>query len=530
MAGEDVVSRIDELFEPFAFATAATPGANVAVVRDGALEFVRSYGMASIEHSVPITRDTVFYIASTSKQFVGASIAILEAEGKLSLDDDIREWLPELHAFEPLVRIHHLLHHTSGIRDKYSLAAIGGLSEDSYSTDRGTMELLTAQRTLGSPSGDRMSYSNSGYFLLGQIVERASGVPLHEFAVNRIFDPLGMTRTCFRPDTDVVIPHRASGYRQTEDGAWLLAEYTLSSLGPGGVVTTIDDLATWDASFGRDLLDPPGLHARMLRTRPLNDGSTNTYGYGLISDEWRGLRAVHHGGGVSGFTAEFLRFPDEKLTIICLANSPAVNALTKARQVAEIVLGARLTAVSEPPTPSTDGVTVPERRGSYVARDDSFIAAITESDEGGDVLRISGQRIALSRAGERTLVAGPLVLEFDETGGFTLAQTGMTIATFDRLDESEAGSADLVGSYRSAELSSTATVARLDDGSLTIERPRSGAIGLVPIAGDLYMTDGRTMSQQVAIVVRGVRGADGTVTSLVLSMSRAPHNVFERIE
>jgi CubicO group peptidase (beta-lactamase class C family) len=526
---QTTIDRIDELFEPHT--SEPGPGANVAVVRNGEVELVRSYGLASIEHAVPVTRDTVFYIASTSKQFVAASIAMLEADEKLSLDDDIRTWLPELHEFEPPILVHHLLHHTSGIRDKYTLAAVGALPEDSYSTDRGSLELISAQRTLGFPTGTRMDYTNSGYFLLAQIVERISGSTFPDFTRERIFGPLGMENTSFRADTNVVIPHRASGYTKGADGAWRLAEYTLSSLGPGGVVTTVDDLARWDRSFTSGELVPPDLHTRMLRTRALADGSPNTYALGLMTGEWRGLAVVHHGGGVAGFTAEFLRFPTEGVTVICLANSPFVAASMKARQVAEIVLGDRLAPVpnSEADGDGASGANLDGWQGTYVADGDILLARIVATDD-GHVLEVAGQRIPLAARGKDVAHAGPLVIERRDDGSFEATQGDVRIGRFTRLAETPPpDDADICGTYRSDELDCTAVVKRNAAGELVFERQRAGPDPLEHRGGDVFRTTGSAMSSSLSLIVRLIRDDGSRVTGLSVSAGRGPNNIFQRV-
>lgn len=520
-------ARIDELVAPHL--SEPGPGCNVAVVCDGAVEWVGSYGLASLEHNVPVIRETVFYIASTSKQFVAASIVLLEAEGLLSLDDDIREYLPEMHAFDPPIAVHHLLHHTSGIRDKYSLAAVGALPEESYSTDRGSLELISAQRTLGFPTGSIMDYTNSGYFLLAQIVERVSRVSFPEFTQTRIFEPLGMDDTMFRADTNVVIPHRASGYTKTADG-FRLAEYTLSSLGPGGVVAHVDDLARWVDGLTTGKLNPPDLDTRMQRTRPLADGSTNRYACGVMVDEWRGLPMIAHAGGVAGFSAELIRFPTEGLAVICLTNSPSVQAPVIARQVAELVLGDRLEPVptATPPPPSPSEHPLDDWVGSYVAERDVMFARIVSSGDGHD-LEVAGLRLPLVADGEHGANAGPLVLHRNDDGTLDARQGENRIGLFRPFPDDPAPSDDeLCGTYRSEELDCTATVERSNDG-LVFVRQRAEPAALEHRGGDVFTSTGTAMSTAIPMVVRLLRSDGSGVTGLSVSVARGPGNVFRRL-
>jgi CubicO group peptidase (beta-lactamase class C family) len=353
------------------------PGGVLAVIRGGEVILHHAFGMANVEHQVANACDTVFYIASTSKQFVGTAITLLESEGLVDLEAEVRDFLPELHAFDPALRVFHLLHHTSGLRDKYALAAVGGLGEETYATDAGSRELIFAQRTLNFEPGSRMMYSNSNYFLLAQIVERVSGTGFEEFTRERIFEPLGMSDTRFRSDSSVVIPGRASGYRKGGDGTWRLAEYTMNSLGPGGVVTTVDDLAKWSSVFfGKGGLGLPDLADRLTRTRSLTDGKPNGYALGLMLGEHLGRPTVSHGGGVGGFSAELIHFAEDDLSVACLCNTSAIPAGALARRAATILLD----------LPGANASKAPKADGELASPDPRF-AGVFASPDGDMVLQ-----------------------------------------------------------------------------------------------------------------------------------------------
>ena len=516
-----------------------SPGGVLAVVRDGQVIFDLPFGMASVEHGVPNSRKTVFYIASTSKQFVGASIALLEHEGKVDLDADIREYVPEMFAFDPPLRVHHLLHHTSGLRDKYALAAVGGLGEGTYATDAGSLELLRGQRTLNFAPGERMMYSNSNYFLLAQIVERVSGMGFEEFTRARIFEPMGMRDTRFRSDSSVVIPNRASGYRKGADGQWRVAEYTMNSLGPGGVVTTVDDLARWSTVFFDKPLDPPDLADRLTRTRPFNDGGDNNYALGLQVGRHLDCRIISHAGGVGGFAAEMVHYPDDGLTVICLANTSAVPAAVKAREAAALWLdpdaaqtsGAGNKGQDRPLSPAAEGVEAnPAFLGTFLSPDEESFLGIERNEDGGLVVAFGGMKVPVQTIAADRL-AGPMGTELELTQeGVALRSPGADQPIhYDRIAESGADPGDeVLGSYRSDELDATLRLEKSPEG-LTLAWPRSQPLPVRTLGEDLLVATASVMGMGMEVPVRVIRDQTGNPTALQISASRALKNRFEKV-
>lgn len=520
----ELAERIDPLFAEWN--RDATPGATVAVVRDGDILWARGYGMANLEHEVPNGTETVFYIASASKQFVATAIAMLEADGALSLDDDVRDHVPELHPFEPPIRIHHLIHHTSGLRDKYSIAILGGMPESSYATDAGTLELLRRQRTLNFPPGSRHLYSNSGYWLLAQIVARVIDASLREFAEERIFAPLGMTSTQFRDDTRNVLRHRASGYARRPGDRWQLAEMTWNAMGPGGVVSTVGDLARWDANFADNRLQPADLPERLLRTRPLTDGTECRYAFGLSLQPHRGMPAVSHSGSVEGFRCEFLRLVDRGVTVVCLANSSAVDAPGLARAVADVVLG--LPPVADGPRVQGDPAS-DELAGRYVSTDGTAVADVTVEDGGLELTGGTG-RHRLEPLGQRRFRAAEgLALTFDADDGFRVLVNDRQVSRFRRVEAAPV--ADLpsyVGQYRSDELSCDVGVT-IADGTLQVTAPSGHAAPLQPVEPDLFVATVDSVVGTVSVPVRFHRDEHDRVSSVGLSVDRALDNRFHRV-
>ena len=329
-----------------------SPGCALGVVRDGNLVYARGYGSANLEHGIPITPKTVFDIGSTSKQFTAAGILLLAQQGKLSLDDDIRKLLPELPDYGKPITIRHLLHHTSGLRDYLSLMELAGVDFDGVTNDDDALQFIARQKALNFVPGDEHLYSNSGYFLLSLIVRRASGKSLREFAAEHIFGPLGMQHTHFHDDHTMLVPQRATAYAPRPGGSWRIAMSGFEQTGDGAVYTTVEDLFRWDGNFYEPRVGGTALLEQLHATGALDDGTQLNYAAGLTLTTYRGLKKVSHGGSWAGYRAELMRFPDEKLSVICLCNVATANPSNLAQQVADILLRGRLgPAAGAPPAP-----------------------------------------------------------------------------------------------------------------------------------------------------------------------------------
>jgi len=357
LAADETTDKVDKLFA--AWDKTTTPGAALAVIRDGKIIYERGYGMAKLEDGIVNTPDKVFDIGSVSKQFTATCVAMLIREGKVGLEDDIRKYLPEMPAYERPVTVSHLLHHTSGLRDYNALLELAGFRPESDSpTIEESLEVIRRQKKLNYTPGEEYSYTNTGFFLVSQIVERVSGKSLNAFAQERIFKPLGMTKTLFQDDHTQIIKDRATGYSQGEKG------YTISisnwdETGDGNVYTTVRDLYLWDQAFytnalGKDLMD-------MLHTQGvLNSGKKIDYAFGLVVSEYKGLKVVEHGGAWVGFRAALVRFPEQKFSVVILANLDAINPSGLAFGVADIYLADLIKAPSKEEAKKTPTIAVPK--------------------------------------------------------------------------------------------------------------------------------------------------------------------------
>ena len=344
-----------------------SPGCALAVIKDGQVLYKRGYGIANLDYAVPISSKTVFNIGSMSKQFTAISIALLARQGKVSLDDDIRKYLPEMPQYSAPVTIRRLIHHTSGIREYSHLMQLAGTRFQDVRADD-VYKIITRQKDLNFKPGDEYLYSNSGYFLLARIVQRASGKSLRHFAEENIFKPLGMSSTRFHDDPSEVITNRATGYSSRKDGGFAIESTSSDSVGDGGLLTTIDDLILWDRIFDENKLSGGQDLIREALTRAtLNNGERIDYGFGLDVETYRGLNVFGHGGAFNGFNADMIRFPDQGFTVFCLCNLSNVESGRLTRQVADVYLAPSFKAESTTNAPPPKVIQVSDQELASVA-------------------------------------------------------------------------------------------------------------------------------------------------------------------
>jgi CubicO group peptidase (beta-lactamase class C family) len=335
--GGDKAEQVDKLFVQWS--RPDSPGCALAVIKDGRIIYKRGYGTANLDHGIPVSSGSVFNIASVSKQFTAMSIALLEKQGKLSLSDDIRKYVPELPQYQSPITVRNLLYQTSGIRDYSHLMSAAGIRFQDAS-DEEVLKILKRQRGLNFKPGEEYLYSNSNYFLLAQIVKSAGGRSLREFAEENIFKPLGMVNTGFHGDNTDVIKGRATGYSPGENGAFVIEAPAFNHVGDGALFTTVDDLFLWDRNFYANKLGGGApLIEQFLTPGTLNNGEKIDYAFGIEVEKYKGLRVFGHDGVYNGFTADMIRFPDQRFSVICLCNSTNVDIARLTRKVADIYLG-----------------------------------------------------------------------------------------------------------------------------------------------------------------------------------------------
>jgi CubicO group peptidase (beta-lactamase class C family) len=345
-------AEVDDIFREHD--STHSPGCAVAVVQEGQLVLSQGYGVANLDHRIPLRSTSVFRIASVSKQFTAAAILLLAHDGVLALDDDVRRFIPELPEFDRTITIGDLIHHTSGLRDYLVLLTLSGVPITDEITDTHVLDLLSRQEDLNFPPGQEFLYSNTGYVLLAEIVRRASGESLRQYARERLFRPLGMQQTHFHDDAGEVVPERATGYA-VEGGQYKEAVLRMSIVGDGGLFTSVRDLARWESVFVGPL--PPEQDPRHRVVRILREGMTRlghqaggsrlNYGFGTYRSALGRLETVEHSGSFAGYEANVIRVPSERTSIMVLCNVSSAGAVRLSREVGRAFLGHRTGPIPE---------------------------------------------------------------------------------------------------------------------------------------------------------------------------------------
>lgn len=334
--GYKSAEKVDALFVQWS--KPDSPGCALAVIKDGQIIYKRGYGMANLDYGIPISSVSVFNIASVSKQFTAMSIALLAKQGKLSLDDDIRKYVPEFPQYQSPITIRNLIYQTSGIREYSHLMSAAGIRFQD-APDEDVFKMLTRQKDLNFKPGEEYLYSNSNYFLLAQIVKSASGKSLREFAEENIFKPLVMVNTSFQNDGTEVIKNRATGYSSRKGGGFSGEIGGSYHVGDGGLSTTINDLFLWDRNYYDNKLGGgTQLIQEFLTPGRLNGGRKSDYAFGIEVETYKGLKVFGHDGVYNGFNAAMIRFPEQRFSAICLCNLTSIPSPRLTRRVADIYL------------------------------------------------------------------------------------------------------------------------------------------------------------------------------------------------
>ena len=399
-----------------------SPGCALGVVRDGRLVYERGYGMANLDYDIPNGPRMVYYIGSDSKQFTAAAVALLTLRGQLSLDDDVRKYFPELPDYGTPVRIRHLIHHTSGIRDIYTLMSLRGDRLEDVFPDSEALALIVRQRGLAFPPGSAYSYSNSGYFLLGQLVKRVSGRSLREFTDAELFRPLGMTNTHFHDDPGHVMKNRAMSYESDGKGGFVISYLqNFDKVGAGGLYSTVEDLQKWDENYYTHKVGGDTLQTLIHTRGVLTNGDTLPYAFGNNVTTYRGLRLVEHGGSMMGYKAYIERYPDQRLSVLTTCNLGSINPGPLSHAVAEVFLGSVMTS-GQPTAPAAERAAAANIAvgtssdpalliGDYYSQDLDVVFRVARSGDGGLTLQMprKAPQALVHDGGDRYHLPGVLV-------------------------------------------------------------------------------------------------------------------------
>lgn len=533
---ESLAARVDALFG--AYAASGSPGCALGVYRDGRILYTRGYGLANIADATPITPKTIFDLGSTSKQFTATSIILLSQQGKLSLDDDVRRFIPELPVYQRPITIRHLLNHTSGIRDYIGLLTLGGVDISGRATAKQTLDAIARQKALNFEPGSEHLYSNSGYFLLSQIVERVSGKSMRAFAEENIFRPLGMTSTHVRDDHTNPLPGGAISYNPTAAG-YVINHSMWEQTGDGAVYTTVEDLLRWDNNFYDPKVGGPKLLEELHRVGRLNDGTPLTYASGLTVSEYRGVKSVSHGGAWMGFRAELQRFPDQHLSVATLCNVANSNPTQLARSVAAVYLDGQLaplvfTPFAGTPAPPANRPVVTLTDAELQAWTGTYLSTANGSprvlavEAGKLVATVGANKIELAPHGPAdfsiTLNGNSIQLRFERgPDGRRIRQWigGQEGPAFDEATARSPLLPSYAGTFRSDELAASFTVTIIGE-TIQVKIPSGGAMIMRQSRDGVFTNGGTTL--------RFDPPRDGKVGGFVLDLGRVRGLRFVRTD
>jgi len=487
-AASSAESRVDAIFAKW---TSETPGCAVGVATHGKSVLAKGYGMADLEHDVRITPDSLFEAGSVSKQFTAAAVMLLAREGKLSLDDHVRTYIPELPDYPPPpdltapgygeaspkpqakaggqpLTIRHMLNHTSGLRDWGNVAGIAGWPRTTrVHTQDHMLDIVSRQHALNFTPGTQWSYSNTGFNLAAMIVARVSTWTFPEFTRTRLFMPLGMTHTSWRDDFTRIEKGRAIAYQENRDGYHTDMPFE-DVYGNGGLLTTVGDLLTWNEHYDTPLAADAAMLAEQQKPGHFNDGRAHGYGLGLFVGSYKGLHEVYHSGSTAGYQAFLTRLPDQHVSVAVLCNTANAQATQYAHAVADIYLGDRVRTVAPTPVPTPAQI--------------AAAAGLYRSSRSGLAITIAPGREAALR--------GP-VWAFDGKGGATATDAYGTVERLEKVPPASYTDAQLAafaGTYTSEDAETTLT-AVVEAGKLRLKRRPNTTITLMPTYADAFTAD-----------------------------------------
>jgi CubicO group peptidase (beta-lactamase class C family) len=525
----DSAAAVDRIFA--SWNTRQTPGCAVGMARNGQTILERAYGMANLEYDVPNTPATIFEAGSVSKQFTAAAVVLLAQQGKLSLDDEVSKYIPELPDYETPVTIRQMLHHTSGLRDWGAVAAAMGWPRGTrVHTHAHVLDIVSRQESLNYPAGAEYLYSNTNYNLAAIIVERVSGMPFAEFTRKNLFEPLGMTNTQWRDDYTRIVKGRATAYNRGQKGGWALEMPFENVHGNGGLLTTVGDLLKWNENFVRPRVGGVGFTRDLQEKGRLNNGREISYALGLVVSTYQGVPEVSHTGATAGYRAFLARYPAQHLSIAMLCNAGNANP-GMGQRIADIFLAGQTQVAAR--QAGEPGVTLPpeqisEKAGLYrnlitneplrlVVRDGKLFV-----DPGPELTPLSRTAFRAPNGSVGTFEFGakglPAILRMAVTGGDTISYL-----LEERWTPAAAELRQYVGEYASNEAETTYGVTLEESGKLMLRGRYGRTLELVPAYRHAFTTsDGPGL-----VLFR--RDGRGRVTTMSFGLGRVRDLQFRRV-
>ena len=524
---QDTLSKIEQLFNRY---KPDIPGCQFVISRNGRIIFSKAYGMADLEHNAPLTAQSPIEIGSVSKQFTAACILLLEQQGKLSLDDDIRKYIPELPDYGAKITLRSMIHHLSGLKDWEAIVTLAGEPVGTRVYDNeDVLDILCRQRSLNNKPGDEYLYSNSNYNLLAIVVKRASGMDLAEYSRKYIFKPAGMTHTRWRTDFREVVPGRAIAYGYTNDNQYVTDMPLEDAYGNGGLLTTAEDLTAWNNYYWAGKLGFPSLLSKQLAPGRLNSGDTTTFAAGFERDTYKGWEKIGMGGRTEGYGCGLIYLPELRLSIAAITNTSR-NMGNQIDEVMDLLIKEK---------PGSAPVTAPSAKRAGVAVKATILNRYTgwyKNARSGDPLKLylKDGKLAVSNAGFRMIPEGPLSAINDHTfvmqywgkiviqpqHGLLFVHPGRDTVVYTYVKPALPDLQEYTGTYYSDEAQVKFTIG-IKGNNLVLERnPHDTAMLTATFKDGFYYWSGSICFE---------RDKSKRIRSFKLSLPRARNIVFKRL-
>ncbi len=514
---DSLSKKVDAIFAEYDKTN--SPGCALAIVKDGKIIYKRGYGMSNFEYNIAITPASIFHVASISKQFTAAAIVRLSLEGKLNLNDDIQKHIPEVPDFGHKITFNNLIHHTSGIRDQWSLQGLAGWRNGDLITEKDILDMLARQKTLNFLPGEEYLYCNTGFTLAAVAVKRITGVSLRDYADSVFFKPLGMMHTHFHSDHAEITPNRTSAYSKDNKGIWKISIPVFDNYGATSLFTTVEDLAKWDENFYTKKIGGEAFINLMQTTGELNNKTPQNYASGLVMSNYKGYKTVGHGGADAGYRSNIIRFPDEHLTVVILANLANINPASLSYKVADLFLkGKNIQAVAF----KADSNIVKGWAGDYFDMNTQSLLKLNYKKE---KLSMGVTELIATNNASFNIPNSSSTLMF--TGDSLNAQletytVGSGRNNYKKVNKMVLPASELEaykGVFYSSELD-TKYILSIKDNSLQIKIPRNEEIKLEPLIKDIF-TGG--------LIIRFNRNKKDKIEGFYLSAGRVRNLYFEKI-
>ena len=529
---DSVIRKIDSVFSRY---TTTTPGCAVAIIKNGEMVFEKGYGMSNLEYNVPITPSSIFHIASESKQYVAFCMLLLEQQGKLSIDDDIRKYLDYVPDFGKKITIRNLIHHTSGLRDQWQLLGNAGWQLDDVITQDHIIKLVSRQKALNFDPGAEHLYCNTGYTLMAEIVKKASGLSLREYTDKYIFQPLGMTNTHFHDNYREIVPNRTYSYSPLSPGKYQHSVLSYSTVGATSLFTTVEDEAKWVMNYEHAKVGGKELLEKMHSQGVLNSGKKLTYAFAINIGEYNGWKEIGHGGGDAGYRTYATRFPEQQLGIVVFSNLGSFNSYGMTMQVADLLLPKK---EAKPPDATVTGNSemIKKLPGRYVSPRGALINLVW--DNGKLFSRPPGQssggnewELEVKDSNKLQLKNGPVIhvtynSSQDSVATMILENPNNSTELFREREPviKKENMAQFTGTYYNDETEAAYTIVVKDDKLMIRHRKFADAV-LTPLAPDQFRCDNWWMNN-----LKFLRDKKGAVIGFEVNAGRILHLHYSKIK